>query len=299
MKKVRSRLLFILFMFGTAFAALRQTNFSTYDMLMNRFLFTSGGTASGASIMDINTGGMIIVYWPLKDGSGNNFLTGWSLSGSYVTIADSWTYYILNPLWYLTWSALSWYLTWISETDPIWNANSGNYVEWNSVSTWILWGASDTLLMSQNAISGFVRGFGYIDSGYLTPYLLIANSGDYYNSNPLWFITWSSLWAYCLLSGNQNITGTINIVDLYDGNGNRYITGNTSDIVKTLWTQWTGNTTGLTVTNANINSWSVVMWWTITSGTQNWFWEFVMTGGAMLVESSTWENVVFSFIIYK
>lgn len=60
---------------STVFSAWRSTNRSTYEMIANRFLFTSWGTASGAYVLDTNSGGTIVAYGPLVDGSGNNFIT--------------------------------------------------------------------------------------------------------------------------------------------------------------------------------------------------------------------------------
>jgi len=102
---------------STVFAAWRSTNWSSYDMLANRFLFTSGGTLSGDYILDTNSGGTIIAYGPLVDGWLNAYITGWD----YVTLADSGVYFDANSGTYFETNS------WI-----YFEANSGTYFETNS-----------------------------------------------------------------------------------------------------------------------------------------------------------------------
>jgi len=110
---------------STVFAAWRSTNWSSYDMLANRFLFTSGGTLSGDYILDTNSGGTIIAYGPLVDGWLNAYITGWD----YVTLADSGVYF---------------------------DANSGTYFETNS---WIYFEANSGTYYTTNP-SWYITGWG-------------------------------------------------------------------------------------------------------------------------------------------
>lgn len=211
MKKILSRLIIWILMFWWVFAAYRLTNWSSYQMIANEFLFTSGWTSTWQAIMDINTGGNVIVYGPLKDWSGNIFITWWAISWIYLLISNSWTYfnanswiyfninsgsyfqvhsweyfeanswnyYTTNPLGYITGSSLSTYLL-IANSWDYYTANPLGYITWLSLSGYITW-YSETdpiwILASWN-------------------YLLIANSWDYYTANPLWYITWIALSWY-------------------------------------------------------------------------------------------------------
>lgn len=92
---------------GLTFAVVVQWSNSKLELSQKRMLFTNDWTTTGTKVMDINSGGNIIAYWPLVDGNMNPFATGGILSG------------------YLTWWALSGYLT--GETDPVYLADSGLY----------------------------------------------------------------------------------------------------------------------------------------------------------------------------
>lgn len=106
-----------LLVFGWVFAAwLVQRNNSRLELSQLRMLFTNDGTIWWTEVFDINSGGNIIAYWPLVDWAMNPFLTGVSLSG---------------------------YITGYTETDPIWNAISGDYVPYTGATTDVyLWGNS-------------------------------------------------------------------------------------------------------------------------------------------------------------
>lgn len=126
-----------------------------------------------------------------------------------LTIWDDWSTTFNYPI--NDWSGNP-YITWwvVAESDPIWISESWNYIEWTAVSTWIAWWSSDTLLMSQNAISGFIASFWYITGSALSPYLLIVNSWDVYRENPAWYITWVVLswdiissWSLSIWNNNE------------------------------------------------------------------------------------------------
>jgi hypothetical protein len=166
MKKFLSWLIVWLLMMWGVFAARRSTNYSTYDMLMNRFLFTSWGTASGAYVLDTNSWWTIIAYGPLLDGSGNAFITGWAVSGVYLKITNSGDYFNLNSWTYF-------------------NANSWVYFETNS-GTYFL--ANSGVYFETNSWTYFnLYSWDYFNANSGTYFNL--NSGTYYTTNPLWYIT--------------------------------------------------------------------------------------------------------------
>jgi hypothetical protein len=51
-------------------------NWSSYDVVAKRILFTANGTGLSNPILDTNSGGNVIAYGPLVDGFNNPFLTG-------------------------------------------------------------------------------------------------------------------------------------------------------------------------------------------------------------------------------
>jgi len=365
-------------------------------------------TSWGTLLMQIGQSGSIYAYVPILDGSGNTFLTGGAVSGTYLLISQSWVYFNANSWTYFvthSWeyfeansgtyfnlysgdyfnTAISWYathsyvtnaisgfITGYTETDPVFMIHSGDYTQWTwndgLLCIWTGW-----LINCNTTPSSWWVEVDPVRISESGNYLKISNSwdyfdlysGDYYTTNPLWYITgwqetdpicmadsgnrndaydwidtnsgnalrfinnswdyvWMSLtgnwnnaynrintnswnalsfvtnsWNYCLLSGDQTFTWTINIASLYDWAGNRYLTGISSFIVKSTNEQRTGATTGFTITNTDINSGSILMGRTITSGTQIWYWTFTMTGWAINVVSTTWENVTFSYTFYK
>lgn len=97
-------------------------SFTNVMQVIQRIFVTTDGTETGSGVMDINTGDdhSVIVYGPLLDGEGNPYITGAVLTES-------------DPLWnavsgdYVTTTQLGavGYLT--DESDPLWNAVSGNY----------------------------------------------------------------------------------------------------------------------------------------------------------------------------
>lgn len=77
-----------------------------------------------------------------------------SVSWTYIS---GWLYDSLNNP-YITWAALSGYLTGYTETDPIWMANSGDYIPRTSVTTGMTYPWSDTLIPSEKAIYSLLDG---------------------------------------------------------------------------------------------------------------------------------------------
>lgn len=83
-----------IFLLGVVFSApaLKQWNNSKFELSQYRMLFTDTGLPNGTPVIDINSWWSNISYWPLLD---------WEL----------------NP-----------YITWYTETDPVFLANSWNYL---------------------------------------------------------------------------------------------------------------------------------------------------------------------------
>jgi len=92
----------------------------------------------------------------------------WLTTGSvYACLNCSW----VNSIPALTDWAWNYYIsTWV------WMPWSAVVIQWIYVSTWVAWWSSDTLLMSQKAISWFVNT-------KIASYLLLANSWIYFNTN--------------------------------------------------------------------------------------------------------------------
>lgn len=93
--KRRYLALLVLVITGTALAApinwsqIRQNS----DIVLSQIgmEFTSDGTPAWVKVMQINTGGRVVVFWPLLDGLLNPYITGWALSW-YSTWVSLWEY---------------------------------------------------------------------------------------------------------------------------------------------------------------------------------------------------------------
>lgn len=163
-----------IFLLGSVFAAVQQWNNSKLDISQKRILFTDTWLPGGNCIMDINSGGNIIACTGIQD-------TLWNV--------------------YITWWALSWYLTWYTETDPIWNATSWDYVlmsvtwDWNTAYSRVNTESGNALFFRNNSgdyvlmsmTGNWNTAYGRWDHSWL--YVTLANSWDYYTLNPLGYIT--------------------------------------------------------------------------------------------------------------
>ena len=172
MKKFLKQFLGVMFgamILGSAFA-LQQWNGSKLDLSQKRILFTSSGTTTGVKIMDINTGGKVIVYGDLVNASGDMFITDFVLSG---------------------------YITWFTETDPIAipiiNSDSGT---WNMFS----------LLSGDYATISFVTGTRTYLTGSFDYLARFDGSGLVYGDDSLFIATWNNLIA---ISSGSSIAGTV------------------------------------------------------------------------------------------
>jgi len=192
-KKILLPSIIWLFLLSTVLAW-KVTNWSTYDMIAKRFWFTSDGTSWGTSVMDINSWGTIIAYWPLLDSAGNRFITG-----SYVSLANSWVYFNTNSGVYFETNSGTYFLTnsW-SYFDTNFAINSWTYFENNSgtyflTNSWIYF---DTYSWTYfDAHSG-----DYYNAFVSGSYVTIADSGAYYDLNPAGYITGAS----SVVSGTTN-----------------------------------------------------------------------------------------------
>ena len=71
---------------------------------------------------------------------------------------------------------------------------AGNFA--SSISGSFITTEVDPVFMAQSGIYYTTNPLGYITGVDLSPYLLLANSGDYYTSNPLGYITGVALSGY-------------------------------------------------------------------------------------------------------
>lgn len=76
LKKTFLPIIIGLLILGSVSAARKLFNWSSDDTIAKRILFTATGTGLANPVLDINSGGNIIAYGPLLDGSGNAFITG-------------------------------------------------------------------------------------------------------------------------------------------------------------------------------------------------------------------------------
>lgn len=81
-----------------------------------------------------------------------------------------------------------------------------------------------------------------------------------------------------------------------------YIIGTTNTMTviskKVTWATRTWPSNTITIVDPDCLPWSVILWWTITTGTQIWFWEFIMWSGSFDINSTTNESgLVFNYVI--
>jgi hypothetical protein len=161
---------------GLAFAAVVQRNNSKLELSQFRMLFTSNGTTTGTKVMDINTWGKVIIYWPLEDGSGNSYITGWAI-GATGAMGDT------GAMW-ATWTM---WMTWVVDTGwfyTTWQINTLllGYVAMSSTGNW------DITYNRLQSNSG--NALYFLDNSW--SYLTVVN----YNLNMFWYITWWALSWY-------------------------------------------------------------------------------------------------------
>ncbi len=119
---------FFLVGFFTNAAIIIPDSISSALQVIQRILVTSDGNDTGTPIMDINSGGNVVVYAPLKNSLGESFLTSESDPSFSASVAAG---IISNQIYhwddaYSRWDhRLMGYLT--GEADPLWTAVSGNY----------------------------------------------------------------------------------------------------------------------------------------------------------------------------
>ena len=202
----------------------------------------------------------------------------------------------------------------------LWNNNAiiggNNHNIWNDDYVWsnniIIWGSGNTMtepgfaVGSSNTIIWWylnIIAWDLVNGSYVLGYrayntannsfLYSNNTGVTYTNNTAnAFVVnavWGSFFGWWLsdMSGNNYLTW---------GALSWYITGSSQyKILNTAWNGWTG----LTVTDASVNSGSIILWWTITSGTQLGYRSFTMTGWSFNILSTTWEAVNFNYSVFK
>lgn len=187
-----------LLILGSVSAAWKLFNWSNYDTIAKRILFTATGTWLANPVLDTNSGGVIIAYGPLTDWSGNNYITGWYVSGVYLLIsnsgdyfnANSWTYFLTNSWVYFETNSWTYFNTYSGD---YFNANSGVYFEANSGTYFNTYSgdffnANSWTYFETNSWTYFLLYSGdYFNANSWTYFNLY--SGDYYTTNPLWYIT--------------------------------------------------------------------------------------------------------------
>ncbi len=115
------------------------SNISNALQVIQRLLITSDGTQSGTPVMDINTGGSIIVYSPLVDANANPYLTGYTetdpvrlaqkagyytkaqIDGQSFLTSENDPFWTVEKSWYYSKLDIDakWYLTWFTEIDSV------------------------------------------------------------------------------------------------------------------------------------------------------------------------------------
>jgi hypothetical protein len=131
------------FLFGTfAFVLIANAgsisipaSFSNVVQVIQRLFITDDGSETGNPVMDINTGGSVVVYVPLVDGAGNAYLTG--TAGL------------------------------LEESDPIWNAVSGDYMTTTQLgAAGYITGESDPLFLASTAATITTENISYRNTAY-------------------------------------------------------------------------------------------------------------------------------------
>lgn len=250
---------------------------------------TLNGTTTGTTYFEV-TG------WMVMDGGGNSFITGWALTGYLTGFTEtdpvrnsvSWNYvgmsmtgdwntaysristesgnalffwnnsgdYVLMSLtgnWntaYGWWDhALAWYLTGYTETDPIWMANSGDYIPRTSVTTGMTYPWSDTLIPSEKAIYSLLDGIAEDLGDVLTTgwyYISGTNMWRTIESGNTYSIQYSTGW----ILWNRNQSAYAGFSGLYNASGYPYLAGTLSTTYIPYW-----NGTRLVNTNITYAPW--------------------------------------------
>ncbi|MEI6426579.1 MAG: hypothetical protein WCO66_04475, partial [Candidatus Absconditabacteria bacterium] len=158
------------FLFGSAFAdTIIPGNIDTSLQVIQRLLITIDGSPLGSPIADMNTGGNIIFYAPIKDSAGHRYITSesdpyFSASAASSVTASEITHW--NTAYTRGNHALMGYLT--GESDPLWMIEKTNYYTKSDVDTLLsssvgglrykgVWDYSTGVLPSDIAVGYFFK----------------------------------------------------------------------------------------------------------------------------------------------
>ncbi|MCX6823706.1 MAG: hypothetical protein NT085_01070 [candidate division SR1 bacterium] len=169
--------------------------------VIQRILVTSDGNDTGTPIMDINSGGNVVVYAPLKNGLGHSFITSESdpiFSASVAAGITSNQIYNRNTAYLRGDHRAMGYLT--GETDPVWNIDKLAYYTKTDV---------------DNLLAGFAGGLTYkgvweYSTGDLPMDIIL---GDFYKISVSGDFNGLVLYAGDMIIANRNLSGVTSMND--------------------------------------------------------------------------------------